>query len=294
MAVAALTSSLVRVVMIFFSVTEALIHLSEETVTMFSVARAELIFLMAGGGNDTASYEYSAAVTIDLGAYGGPRATGGDATGDTLISIEKLIGSTAADTLTGDANDNILEGRAGSDNIDGGGGTNTASYENSAGAVTVNLLTSVHSGNDAAGDTLTNIQNLRGSDKAQTGDNLTGNASNNVLEGRLGHDTLDGGAGDETLIGGAGNDTFVFENLGSNDSITSGDFTTGAASDDQLDVSVFDLIGADPGQYADLADFKANGMNEAGGNTTIELDGDDSIILVGVSISNLHADDFIF
>ena len=79
--------------------------------------------LNGGGGNDTASYALSKlGVTINLKLG---TATGGDATGDTLTSIENLIGSSKNDVLTGDDNDNILTGGLGNDALTGGAGNDT-------------------------------------------------------------------------------------------------------------------------------------------------------------------------
>jgi hypothetical protein len=62
--------------------------------------------LDGGGGNDTASYAHSsAAVSVDLLAGS---AVGGDAQGDTLVSIESLIGSGGSDTLRGNADANAI------------------------------------------------------------------------------------------------------------------------------------------------------------------------------------------
>ena len=162
-------------------------------------------WLDGGSGNDTASYEHSSGdgVTVNLGGTKDGEYvighTGGDAASDRLKGIENLRGSAHADTLTGDSGDNVLEGRAGKDTLDGGAGDgDTASYEHSAGGVTVDLTLTRQAGTattnyDAAGDTLTNIENLRGSAGKDT---LTGDSGNNVLEGGAEADTLDGGAGD--------------------------------------------------------------------------------------------------
>jgi Ca2+-binding RTX toxin-like protein len=75
--------------------------------------------LDGGAGSDTASYAASAAaVAIVLGGA----ASGGDATGDTLIGIENLLGSAFSDSLTGDAAANQLDGAAGDDLLEGGRG----------------------------------------------------------------------------------------------------------------------------------------------------------------------------
>ena len=72
-----------------------------------------------GAGNDTASYaSATVGVVVDLNDTN-PQNTVGAGT-DKLISIEYLIGSAKADTLTGDGNDNVIEGGAGNDTLTGG------------------------------------------------------------------------------------------------------------------------------------------------------------------------------
>ena len=111
-------------------------------------------------------------------------------------NIEHLIGSRYEDNLTGDGGANVIEGGADNDEIDGGGGSDTASYRSSNAGVTVNLATNTHTGGHAAGDSLTNIENIIGSAHADT---LTGDANANVIEGAGGADILDGGGGADTL-----------------------------------------------------------------------------------------------
>ena len=155
-------------------------------------------------GSDTADYSDSpAGVEVRLGAN---TASGGDATGDTLISIENLTGSPYRDTLTGDAGDNILEGGAGADRLEGGPGRDTVAYTTSGGRVAINLATGSITGADAAGDTFLSIENLTGSGY---NDSLTGDAGDNVLAG---------GAGADILVGGPGLDTASY--LGSDTSVT--------------------------------------------------------------------------
>jgi serralysin len=187
--------------------------------------------LTGESGIDTASYEGSAAgVTVRLG--GGPGA-GGDAEGDTLLTIENLIGSALADVLGGDGTDNRLEGGDGTDRLEGGGGNDhllgdagrdvliggagadtldggigidLANYVASALAVTVSLGAGTGQGGDAEGDALLGIENLTGS---ALDDRLTGNTQANLLIGGRGDDTLTGGAGNDTLMGGEGADLLI-------------------------------------------------------------------------------------
>jgi Ca2+-binding RTX toxin-like protein len=110
-----------------------------------------------GTGVDTLSYADSwDKVIVNLATGVGQY---GSASRDTIINIENLIGSKFADTLTGDAGNNMLNGAAendvlhgaggndlliggqGADVLDGGDGTDTASYANAHTGVTLSLLT---------------------------------------------------------------------------------------------------------------------------------------------------------
>eukprot|EP00456_Euglypha_rotunda_P092554 TRINITY_DN9753_c0_g1_i3.p1 TRINITY_DN9753_c0_g1~~TRINITY_DN9753_c0_g1_i3.p1 ORF type:complete len:157 (-),score=49.37 TRINITY_DN9753_c0_g1_i3:11-481(-) len=104
--------------------------------------------VMDGGTHtDTVTYvDATAGVTVSL-AISGAQDTGGSGI-DTLIGIERLIGSGFDDGLSGDAGNNyltgntgndILEGGAGNDLIDGGAGNDTASYASATRGVTVKL-----------------------------------------------------------------------------------------------------------------------------------------------------------
>jgi Ca2+-binding RTX toxin-like protein len=180
--------------------------------------------LDGGADVDTASYASStAAVTVSLAITGSQNTVG--AGSDTLISIENLTGSGFNDTLTGSAGDNVIDGGAGNDvlqggagndtmiggtgndTIDGGANTDTASYASATSAVSVSLaITGAQNTVGAGTDTLTNIENLTGSN---FNDTLTGSNGANTLIGGWGNDTLNGGAGDDILDGGLGNDQVI-------------------------------------------------------------------------------------
>jgi hypothetical protein len=120
---------------------------------------------------------------------------------------DTLSGLAGDDTLTGGTGSDILIGGSGADTLNGGLGTDTASYAGSTSAVTVSLVTGVTGiGGDAAGDKLSNIENLIGS---SYNDTLTGDTGNNIL---------DGGQGNDSMAGGAGNDTYIINSTG--DTIT--------------------------------------------------------------------------
>lgn len=175
--------------------------------------------LDGGAGIDVASYTGSgSAVTVSLVA--GASNTGGFAAGDVLTGFENLIGSSYADTLTGNAGNNVFKGGLGADKINGGAGTDTADYSDSSTAVGVSLATgATNTGGTAAGDVLTSIENLLGSSYNDTliGDAnanaLYGNTGNDALYGGGGSDALYGGIGADSLTGGAGNDSFNFTSL---------------------------------------------------------------------------------
>ncbi|MEQ1955775.1 calcium-binding protein [Mesorhizobium sp. CN2-181] len=160
--------------------------------------------LQGGAGtSDTADYSGSASpVTVNLTSGTG---SDGDAQGDTLTGIERLIGSAGNDTLIGSAGDNTLIGGAGADTLTGNGGTDTVDYSGSSAAVNINLVAGTGTGGDAQGDMLVGTTNAIGS---AFGDVLTG-IGTGTLEGRDGNDvlagatTLDGGTGNDTLLGGA-------------------------------------------------------------------------------------------
>ena len=91
--------------------------------------------LIGGNGMDTASYTGSVeGVSINL--FTGV-ASGGDAGGDLLRSIEGLVGSPVNDTLVGNTSDNILEGRAGDNSLTGGLGDDAFRYGPESGNDTI-------------------------------------------------------------------------------------------------------------------------------------------------------------
>ena len=93
-------------------------------------------------------------------------------------------------------------GGGGADDLNGGGGVDTVSYEDATARVNLDLREGGTAG-DAAYDTFTSIENILGSD---FGDYIYGDAVSNVLDGGAGNDRLRGDGGNDTLIGGAGED----------------------------------------------------------------------------------------
>ena len=189
-----------------------------------------------------------------------------------------LYGGSNDDTLIGDPGDNLLWGGAGADIIDGGGGIDTVDYSGSKSGVQINLSDNSAHGGDATGDSISNIENVSGSDHD---DSLTGDSGNNVLLGNAGADILDGQDGIDRLEGGEGNDVFIFHPGHSRtDSIIG--FVNG---EDRIDLAGFDGLSFD-----DLA------ISAEGDDSVIDLSGNNGsrIILRRFNTSDLDAADFVF
>ncbi|MEZ5841016.1 MAG: cadherin domain-containing protein [Hyphomicrobiales bacterium] len=139
-----------------------------------------------------------------------------------------LSGTIGQDVMLGLAGNDTLVASAAADSLDGGDGIDTADYSASATGVTIDLASGTGSGGDAAGDTLTAIENVVGSNTGA--DAITGDGNTNSLEGGGGNDTIDGGAGADTIDGGDGNDVLYG---GAN--TTGADQIHGGAGDDTID-----------------------------------------------------------
>ncbi len=178
------------------------------------------------GSVDYVDYRGSlAGVTVNLNTNA---VSGGDATGDTIIRVEGIIGSSEDDDLTGNAAANRINGGAGNDTlngeggndiIDGGGGDDT--IDGGAG----NNVLRGRSGDDSiiGGSGVDTVSGGTGNDTIDAGggnDNILGQGNDDVLSGGDGADTLSGGAGNDTLNGGSGADTLFGQG---NDDVLNGD-----------------------------------------------------------------------
>jgi Ca2+-binding RTX toxin-like protein len=267
--------------------------------------------LIGGVGRDTASYATSlTGVEVRLDPFLGTGA-GGEATGDQLIAVENIVGSSRSDVLVGDfqgnlilggegndaiigregadtlygeagndtllggVEDDFLSGGAGADIIGGGAGNDAADYSASGAGVSVNLATGVGLGGDAQGDVLVSIENLIGS---AFDDTFVGKAN-------FWDNVFDAGAGNDTITGGLGADTFVFRLAEGSDTIT--DFAAGAASGDAVLLANF---GAAFDSFAEVIAAAA----QVGADTIINFGGGQTLTLQNVTLGNLNAGDFLF
>lgn len=246
-------------------------------------------------------------------------------------SVETLrTGTTGDNTLTGTAGNDILNGLAGKDTMNGAAGNDTYYVDNSGDKMTENA----NAGNDTVYvQTLTsfglgsNFENLIYLGSAN-GTRWSGNAAANALVGGGGSDTLTGAAGNDHLIGNAGADTLqgddgvdrLYGSAG-NDTLNGGngndwleggagnDSLTGAANNDTYFLSgIFgtdtisgfgdvagnqDLIAFSSSVVPNFATLQTN-VVQSGANVQINLVGVGSVIVTGVQLNTLGADDFLF
>jgi Ca2+-binding RTX toxin-like protein len=181
--------------------------------------------LDGGSGTDTASYlASSAGVTINL-ANG--TAHGGDAEGDTLISIERVVGSAFDDNLTGSSRDETFEGGDGNDFLNGNGGADTLLGGAGSDIIYYHDGVKVDGGGGPDVDYLIAdaSTNATGFHFQMLGSNIeyiNGNQGDDVVDatgvkydngdtfvGFGGNDAFMGGDGMDVFFGGDGNDIFV-------------------------------------------------------------------------------------
>ena len=144
-----------------------------------------------GDGDDTVSYSNSdAGVRVYL-------TSGSNSDGDTLVSIENVVGSQFADRLIGSTDGSSVEGLGGDDIIVGFGGSDALF--------------------GGAGN-----------------DRIVSRDGGDLLDGGDGDDTLVSGSGDDTLLGGRGNDRLISN--GGDDDLDGGDGDDTLVSGDGADI----------------------------------------------------------
>ena len=245
-----------------------------------------------GDGNDTLNLSQtntaaninldSAAHTVNAVLLAAGTATSAQIGTDTLISIENVTGSSAANIIVTNTSANVINGAGGDDTIvviadnvrdtlNGNGGNDTIDYSNYTAGLRVTLngnatVTVDNSGlNENTNDRISSFTNFIG---GSGNDRITGDSSNNVLTGGNGADRLDGGAGNDVLLGGAGNDRLT----GSAGS----DTLSGGAGNDTF------MFRSDVNAFLGIATFGADTITDfhsgpagfsAAGHDTLDLSG---------------------
>jgi Ca2+-binding RTX toxin-like protein len=250
-----------------------------------------------GQGNDTVSFsDVLVAVTIDLGldkAFTTVDIVNGRVRAQ-LISIENATGGSGNDLLIGNDITNILRGGAGDDVImpgkatslshdivDGGEGSDTASFEWQS----VNLYVNIGSG-IAYQTSSTQDQNIVYADLISI-ENVTGGRGNDLLIGDDTSNILRGGAGNDVIMpgrtgltsgsqdavdGGDGNDTVSFEwqSAGVNVNLSTGIATDAipATARTAVNASLVSIENATGGGGNDvlIGNIGANILNGGAGN----------------------------
>jgi Ca2+-binding RTX toxin-like protein len=216
---------------------------------------------------------------------------------DTLLHIEKIIGSNFDDSFIA-ASSNV--------SFSGGAGIDTVSYQPDLRSIIVDL--SLGKANDGSGiGILSSVENVVGglgndvligdsnTNKLTGGngnDSLKGNAGDDVLSGGAGNDILFGGLGDDMLDGGAGVDTTSYLYATGSVTVNLGiGKSTGADGNDSL-INIENIVGS---SYDDslIGDVNSNNLNGGSGNDVLIgglgndiLDGRDGVDTVSYASSN--------
>ncbi len=268
------------------------------------------------GGLDVVSYaSRTATVTVTMGSGADDGEAGEN---DDVSMVEGVTGGSGNDTLTGDAENNLIKGGPGNDTIDGGDGDDEihggegndtltggdgddkvygengddvlyeGNAENGADLLFCGAGTDLIDYSDRS-ENLT-VTMLSGANDGEQGEgdniytdceNLNGGSGDDHLTGNNLANVIDGGDGDDVMNGGAGNDTFL---QGSGDD--GADTIYGGAGVDLVDYSLrtnnlhLTMTGtaADDGESGEMDDIQADVENVNCG------DGNDYV--VGNSLAN--------
>jgi Ca2+-binding RTX toxin-like protein len=255
-------------------------------------------------GSDTVDLStVSNSLTIDLDSSGIEVTDGTNTVNWSGTFIENAMGGSGADSITGNALGNVLNGGAGTDTLDGEAGDDIYRFSGTWGSdiildasgtdtvilsgVSANLTidldssgTEVTDGANTVEWSGTLIENASG---GFGNDAITGNSTANVLSGNSGNDTLDAEGGNDTIAGGSGNDLLI--GGGGSDSLDggSGNDAYQFSGTWGADTITADLSGSDT---VDLSTV-SNGLSIDLDSTGIEVtDGTNTVNWSGTFIEN--------
>ncbi len=222
---------------------------------------------------------YSAVGNDRLDTFSGE---GGIGTGAILATPLLASGKACDDTLKGGTGADTLQGGEGDDIIDGSSSSNdTVDFSDFVqgtplggspeAGVSVNLSNAGQQDTRQGLDTITNIENIIGSNASVSGsslvgDTLTGNTANNNISGLAGTDSITGSDGNDILEGGFGADAIT---PGPGNDTVNGGIIGSPGTDTSLSDSVSYAGAAGAGVTVDLAIATPQAIGADQGTDTI-------------------------
>jgi Ca2+-binding RTX toxin-like protein len=260
-------------------------------------AAGDKIVELAGQGTDSvrASVSHILAANVEnlqLTGTGGLSGTGND----------------LSNRIIGNAGNNLLDGKGGADQMEGGAGNDTYVVDNSsdrvielAGAGTDLVQASVtHTlATNVENLLLTGTGNINGSGNALA-NRITGNAGNNLLDGKGGADQMDGGAGNDSyVVDNTGDKVVELADQGTDWVRASISFTLGANVENLLLTGTGTINGTGNGVANQiLGNDAANRLVGLGGDDLLVGNGGNDMLSGGTGNNRLYggqgADSFLF
>jgi Ca2+-binding RTX toxin-like protein len=260
-------------------------------------AAGDKIVELAGQGTDSvrASVSHILAANVEnlqLTGTGGLSGTGND----------------LSNRIIGNAGNNLLDGKGGADQMEGGAGNDTYVVDNSsdrvielAGAGTDLVQASVtHTlATNVENLLLTGTGNINGSGNALA-NRITGNAGNNLLDGKGGADQMEGGAGNDSyVVDNTGDKVVELADQGTDWVRASVSFTLGANVENLLLTGTGTINGTGNGAANQiLGNDAANRLVGLGGDDLLLGNGGNDILSGGAGNNRLYggqgADSFLF
>ena len=218
----------------------------------------------------------------------------GNAAGDSLL------GGVGKDSLFGGDGNDVVQGGAGDDSLTGGLGVDTLTFLESAN-ITLNINVASALATGAGNDTVVGFENIQ---TAAGNDAITGSAGANLLDSRGGADSLTGMGGNDTLLGGDGGDG-LFGGANADDlygGMGSDQLFGGVAADefwfatnDGTDVITDFLDGTDKIHFSSAGEsFATLTFATVTGGVRVTHDPGDYVTVLGVTLAQLTAADFLF
>jgi Ca2+-binding RTX toxin-like protein len=201
---------------------------------------------------------------------------------DTLTGTpdnDTISGNDGNDTLDGGAGNDVLDGGAGNDTLIGGQGVDLARYTNATGGISTNLTAGTVSGAGIGTDTLSGIEQIRGSNFA---DSYIATGFNQGASPQPGTSPLFN----------------EFEGMGGNDTITGNGFTRvsylNATAGVTVDIAAGTGHGTAPGDLAGVGIDSFTGVNAArGSNFDDVLLGSDNKVFTAENFEGRGGNDLI-